>query len=410
MKKYKNSDIFKTIKLAGLPGLLLLGYYVVQIVFARQKSDITAVDGSAMIFAAYAMGSGLYCLWNFQKGVFSKKVLKLFLKKTPLAWFIAYTILCIVSAIWSPALALSAYRGLECLGLLLLNAAVIKNLLRYNDAEIMMLWSVCYAFFTVVLSFLTYYSKSGMETALYTVQFPSTIFFYLAFFFAPTKLLKWPVMLLALACKSVTGYLGMAIGMCSLMFGTKKYRLLGGGIIVALAVAVSTIGVDGVLNNTIFASKGGEAMESGTFQFDSKQSSGRSDIWGASIEAVAEADRQLYGFGFVAGETYFVQQVIGGQVIGMHNGFLSAYVGTGLFGLIMFSIFMIGYVIMPFNRHIPKRYKSVLIASMFVVLLHTCGNPGLGFRAYGTWMYAMYIVMLTCGIHLMYNHSKSLYS
>ena len=48
-------NLIKTFKLAGNSGYILLGYFVVQIVFARQKADMSAVDGSAMIFALYAL-------------------------------------------------------------------------------------------------------------------------------------------------------------------------------------------------------------------------------------------------------------------------------------------------------------------------------------------------------------------
>ena len=96
----------------------------------------------------------------------------------------------------------------------------------------------------------------------------------------------------------------------------------------------------------------------------------------------------------------FARSLIGNQVIGMHNGFLSAYVGTGIIGLVLFSLFMLKTFFLPIRGNIPKSYKTVLIASMCVVLIHTLGNPGLGFRVYGTWMPAMYIVVLTIAFHL----------
>ena len=46
--------------LAGKPGYLLVLYFVVQIVFARTKTDMAAIDMSALIFAAYALISGIY--------------------------------------------------------------------------------------------------------------------------------------------------------------------------------------------------------------------------------------------------------------------------------------------------------------------------------------------------------------
>ena len=76
------------------------------------------------------------------------------------------------------------------------------------------------------------------------------------------------------------------------------------------------------------------------------------------LKFVKTDNREWYGYGFVAGETMFVQKVIGGQVIGMHNGFLSAFVGTGYIGLLFFSLFILGYARSVFFSPIPKQYKG----------------------------------------------------
>ena len=47
------ADFKKIFMLAGKSGLALLGYDLVQIIFARGKIDPTAVDGTAVIFAGY---------------------------------------------------------------------------------------------------------------------------------------------------------------------------------------------------------------------------------------------------------------------------------------------------------------------------------------------------------------------
>ena len=50
MKREKFS-IKETFKLAGKPGFLLIGYYIIQVAFARQRSDMGAVDASAAFLA-----------------------------------------------------------------------------------------------------------------------------------------------------------------------------------------------------------------------------------------------------------------------------------------------------------------------------------------------------------------------
>lgn len=69
VKLYK--ELKQVLMLGGVPGQILLGYYVVQIIFARTKSDIAAVDGTAIIYAAYALGAGIYCYRDLTKDAFS---------------------------------------------------------------------------------------------------------------------------------------------------------------------------------------------------------------------------------------------------------------------------------------------------------------------------------------------------
>lgn len=392
--------------MAGTPGYILLGYFVVQIIFARQKTDMGSVDGSAMIFALYA----LFCLYYGWKDLHKDKTSKFFFsnlfKKTPVFWFALYTAWCLVSALWSPNLSLSAFRAIECLGMMMIIASVFKNLvLKYTYQQIM-LWSVTYCFLNVLLTFVAG-MRAGLGIALYNCQFPSTIFFYIAFFFAPKKYIKYPMMLVALVCKSVTGYIGMTLGMCSLMFGKAKYRILGFLLFCGIGIAVASMGLDNVLNNTIFASKGGAIVDG---QFAEGKSSGRDVIWKTAVDEMNREGKQLYGVGFVVGETEFAHQVIGGQVIGMHNGFLSAYIGTGYIGLFLFSLFMLGMLKITIRNGIDSTYKPVMIACMIAVFIHTVGNPGLGFRVYGTWMSAMFIVQMVIALNFKSKYSRSNFS
>lgn len=401
MKREKFS-IKKTFKLAGKPGFLLIGYYIIQFAFARQRSDMGAVDASAAVFALYALGCGLYSFCLLCKGV-NKRFLNWTIRKSPIMWFGLYTLLCLLSSLWSSNVMLSAYRAVECTGFLLLNMAVVCTLIHRCTFRQIMLWSVTYAFLNVMLTFGVGLILN-LDYALYKSQFPSTIFFYLAFYLAPKKYMKYPMMAIAFLCKSVTGYAGMALGMCSLMFGNRKYRALGVVLGLGIVIAVSTMGVDDFLNQTLFASKGG-AMVDG--QLDEGKTSGRTRIWGDTEEIMQSQGKQWSGFGFVVGEMMIARILIGEQVIGMHNGFLSAYVGTGYIGLFLFSIFILTVVWLALKNHIPKEYRAVLIACVCVILFHTYGNPGLGFRVYGTWMPAMFIIMLMVGLEYKSKYFKS---
>ena len=112
-------------------------------------------------------------------------------------------------------------------------------------------------------------------------------------------------------------------------------------------------------------------------EIDPNKTSGRSNVWELAIRKINEEKHLYHGYGFVAGETMFARRIQGPMVIGMHNGFLSSLIGTGLFGFVFFTLFMVQTGISPFNRKIPNKYKTVLIASLCVIFVHTVGNPGL---------------------------------
>lgn len=388
-------NILELIKLGGIPGYILLGYYAIMLTVSRTKSEITAIDSSAIISALYSLGGGYYSLLYLKQRTERKHLFYLLIKKTPLKWFIIYTIICGLSSLWSVNMAISAYRTVECLGILVLMIATVETLYEKTNTEGVLKWSAVYATITVVTKFVS--SFPPLAAALYSCQMPATIFFYLAFMYAPIWYCKWPLIVIALFCKSTTGYMGIALGLCSFFYGRAKYKIFGIIIMLGISIAILVVGVDSFLNNTIFASKGG-VLENG--EILSSKTSGRDILWENALDKIKNDGKQLYGYGFVAGEMIIVRDIIGNQVIGMHNGYLSAYIGTGVIGLIFFILFMLNYAIIAFGKNIPKSKKQIIIALMYAVMIHTFANPGLGTRVYATWIPAMFVVVITCNIYL----------
>lgn len=398
--KTKLKDIFK---LAGLPGYLLLGYYVIQFAFARQKLDATAIDGSAIVFASYAMLCTYIGLKELSKNKYSRQFRKKILWNTPLKWFIYYTCFCFISALWSSSFALSAYRAVECFGMLIIMSAAMKVLSENTNKKGIVLWCVTFAFLMLLFTCITsLWQTKNINIMLYVCQFPSTIFFFLALYNAPNNIIRGFICIIALLCKSTTGYMGIAFGLISLLFGNSKYRILGIILLITIGVASYFIGFENLLNNTVFASKGG---------FDYNNMSGRDVVWSNALQQMFLNHKEWSGYGFVAGERDFAVKWIGPQVIGMHNGYLSAFVGTGIIGFLLFTIFMIKISLQAISRKMPAEFKSLCIASIIVINLHTFANPGLGFRVYGTWMPAMLLVNLICTLTIKkkvsYDHNRN---
>lgn len=397
-------EIGQVLTLGGRPAKLLLGYFVIQILFSRHKDDAYAIDSTALIYAAYMAFCLFYSAKNLYKDLFGQKFLRLLCTKTCISFFVLYTVFCTLSAFWSSNWILTLYRAIECMGYLLLNMAVVKTLLKKTDVEGIMYFSFVYAFSLIFMNFCNIY-QMDLSGILFICQFPATIFFYFMLFYAPRHLLKWSLVAVTLFCKSTTGYIGITAGLVALGFGNKKYRFYAFLIGIGLVGSIALGQIDTVLNETIFASKGG-AMKDGKFQYNHNTTSGRSELWEPAIKAVHDKGNGLMGMGFVTFETDFVHKEKGAHVIGMHNGYLSAFVGTGYIGLLLFGAFMIYYMISVFSKEIPRKYRVVLIASMCCVFFHTFSNPGLGTRVYGTWMYAMYIVLITQAIRIKYVYMK----
>ena len=145
-----------------------------------------------------------------------------------------------------------------------------------------------------------------------------------------------------------------------------------------------------LLKNTVFIDRSEISVEN---------TSGRDQVWNLGFEWIKE--RPFTGYGFVAGETYLVRvKEERTQVIGMHNSFMSALVDEGVFGFVFMLLFFLGMFRVTFSRYIPIQYRPALIACFIGAFVHSMGNPGIGFRVYGSWMSAMYVCVLLCSIYV----------
>lgn len=377
-------------KIGGTPCLLLLGYFIVQFVFSRQREDAAAIDSTALVYAAYAFIAGSYSIWDLYKHKGKRKLLKLCCNHG-LSYFFIYYGICALSSLWSPNPILSLYRAVECIWFFLLIFDVVATSFT-NGGNINTVKQGCYVFFCVIVFFfVSGLISSGMEYAFYKCQFPATIFFILILFGPCKKYMKFCSSIITVLCKSVTGYLGIVAGILSMAFQNRKYKKFAIAFIFVAIFASFIYGFENLINNTIFGGKGG-AIENG--KFDTDKSSGRSVMWESAIEYISSEGRQLYGTGFFVGENTFVKSLIGNQVIGLHNGFLSSYFGCGLLGLIPFILIFISLIANAYKIPKSNQYRAILIASIYPVLIHSLGNPGIGTRVTGTWIPAVYILVL----------------
>lgn len=387
--------IKRILKLGSTPGYLLIGYYIVQSFFARQKNDATAIDLSAIIFAAYSM----ICLFVGIKVLFekpNKNISKNVLFKTPLIWFVLYTIWGGISSFWSIHFALTAYRAIECLGMTAIILATLTRLSRYNNINLILDWTAVYVFLSIMIRFVQYINYGvplipsiGYGGAFECAQMIATIFCFLAWFYVRNKIIKITILIFAVFSMSTTGYIGMALGLVAYFWGTKREKKLAimGTIIISLVAFL--YGPEKLLKDTVFIERS---------EIDYTKMSGRDQIWELGIEWVKK--RPLTGYGFVAGESFLLRLGEGRMgVIGMHNTFMSALVGEGLIGLFLITMFWITMTKTILSKAIPIRYRVLLLSSYIASFIQSIANPGIGFRVYGSWMASMYICILICVIY-----------
>lgn len=373
---------------------LLYGIYIIPAVFGRQREDYASVDKTAIIIALYNMSIGAYSFIDILRNSQKKELVTKMIKQTGLWLFLLFSVWCMISSFWSSIPLLTLYRSLEAIscGLFLLNLIIDLYISYGNEGMIRQV-----ALFGFVLSLLTigrfyFIEKDDVWKAISRAQFLSTSFVLLAFQSKVNLRIKAVYAFMALLSRSVTGYvsvaLGVALGMLSRSWFSKMFLVV---MVFFATVILSYYSWESILNDTIFHYKE-DGIHNG--KIGAKASSGRTYLWENAIYTVKHSDSEFIGFGFVAGETGFAHELIGNLVIGFHNGFVSAYFGTGLIGLVLMSMFLLKTFWLPLKRNFPKKFKSLCITLIPVILCHTFANPGIGFRVGGTWIPCMILVMI----------------
>lgn len=389
---FNRLKVYKQVfSMAGAPGLCLLGYDIVQAVFARGKINPGEVDATAILFAAYS----LYCLWMAYKTLRKDKAaVNILYKDTSLKFFLLYTIWGFFSCLWSPNLALTAYRAIECFSMTFLMVSVVIKLGKYQNIHILVKWSIVYIFFTILVKTIHGITMGGLRGFFvpgslfwFQAQFIAPIYFYWAVLYTKDIIIKVTIIAGSIMAMSTVGYIAIAAGAIALVLGDKKSRKLGLIVFSVCVVYIMLWGLDDLLAHTVFIEH--NVMVEG-------DDSGRRFVWDMGLNAFRK--QPLIGLGFFAAENTIARLGHMQTVIGMHNGFLSALVGEGIIGFVFFVLFFVTLGFAVIRKKGASVYKSAMIACYIAILIETYANPGLGFRVFGAWMPSMYGVVLLCYI------------
>ena len=380
----KNFGLKKLLKTTTLAGWTLLARPVIYLLFSRRR-DLDAyatVDTSAIIFIVYSF----FAFYIGSRKIFhtKEKIGKSILFKSPIIWFLFYSFLGVVSMLWSVNPMLSGFRAFECIAMMLLIVAVIKELFSTGDLRYVVLWSIFYCTWDIAFALIrTLKWTTNLSILLESSQMMATTFFFMALYFTPRKWYNYLIMVMSIFSMSTVAYIGMALGAISAFWTKGNAKFIT--IIVAIALLLTTLwmGPKNFLKQTIFFDKAEISLE---------ETSGRDKLMNATISCV---EKNPFGLGFFAAEPFVLYSSHLGA-ISAHNSLFSAGMGMGFPGIILLSIFFISMGVCVFSRSIPKPYRPSLIGCFCVAFLHCMGNPSVGTRVFGAWMPCMYVFVLIC--------------
>lgn len=386
------SDLRRFFIAGGLPSYVLIGRQIIMSFISRQRSfeDVVNIDASATTQIIMSVTAFVVAVFYIGRNAMARHLIL----RTPLTWFVVYTLWASLTALWSIHGLLSAYRAFECMAWLLLIVTLITKL--YDSLEILNIirWIIYLSIFAILFNTISRAREFGFSVfsvnTLLMEQMWSTPFFFLALLLPVGVLSKFIILPISFFSLSNTAYAGMAGGLFALFTGKGTMRKVFILLIIATLLAVSLVGTEKLLMNTVFYGRKGIGLE---------YTSGRDKI---ALNALEEAkDRPIIGHGFVAGETYIITKVHRGA-IGAHNGLLSAQLGTGIIGTTLFTVFIIRMLIVSGSKLLPDNLRVSFLASAILITVHTMGNPGLGSRVYGTWIPAMLVFITICAIQFHY--------
>lgn len=383
MSRWK--DIKQLAGSAGPCGWLLLCYPVMDLLTSRTRNHdhYATVDASAAITIAYTFVCFIVVIVESKKQQTKLSVLN----KTPMVWFIIYTLYGFVSVFWSVYAQLTSYRAFECLTMMMLMLQVWQKLLAKHDLAKVMDWCMLWVELQVICAIIsTLRWTTDVFEILASSQMVATTFFFMALYHSHKRWIHWLIMVLAIMSGSTVAYIGMAIGTISIFWGKSKYKVPVFIFALFAGVFIYIYGPKKFIKDTVFYDKEAIALD---------QTSGRDQVMETVLLSL---QKNPMGYGFFAGEPYILYQYYQGAING-HNSFFSAAMGLGYVGIVLLFIFFLGMFRVTFYRGIPREYRQPLIGCFFVGFLHCMGNPGIGSRIYGSWMPVMLLFTLICSFY-----------
>ena len=374
---------------AGLTGFLLLFHPVLIMLITRGRdlSQAATVDSSSQIQIVYIF---ICAFVIFNELITNNQViLKKMILSSPIKFLFLFNILSFISAFWSTNPVLTLYRSFECLTfLLLINLTIKKLLVKFTYTQVIN-WTIWFAFWNLFTGILFRYALIGISSL--SIPFlPSRLFFPL-FFFIIIILGKKRLPKIVVLCVSILGFsnkifIGIALGFIAFVRGSLKNKLTSLIAFIILGFMLVLFDSDKLLLNTLFYGRDSVGIE---------DASGRKQLWTYLINAGLKAP--YFGYGFSAGEADLIEQSYWKGAINSHNALISAFVNTGLVGLILIIIFFLKsfFIALKFKENSKK---LAFLSTIILITIVSLSSPGIGGRVYGSWIPSVYLISLMVGL------------
>lgn len=298
----------------------------------------------------------------------NRKYIKASLKRTKF-----YTMFCLVSlasVMWTTAPGISGIiaKGTEMMSSYVLMAIILYKLKGVRQC---LIYTVMVASAAAFLGAL-YTGFTHTNTYSISALVGAVISFGLFRYYKMNSMLFYGLFNLAILIvgTSSASYISFIIALAVLYSASKRgLNLPLLAIIVVAMFLFYKFGLD-LVADYIFYGHSSQQITSG---------SGRDYIWDIVIESWKA--KPWIGYGYVIGERYIFSQLETAFVLSAHNGYLSVLLGSGLFGMFFFAMFVFttlwkGYKLSTHSFY--KGYAAIVLAALLGVLANNMSYPVIG--------------------------------
>lgn len=394
--QFEDENIWDVAKKGGVVGMLLLLRPVIYLLFSRRRdlNAYSAIDTSAIVFILYSVVCcyfGWKVIANSSSGIGKDVIFK-----SPIAIFMLYTVLGVVSMAWSVNPALSGFRSFECLAMVLLMIAIVQTLLEKGGIRTLTVWIMLFVSWDIICSLArTLQWTTDLSSLLESSQMMATTFFFMALYVVPRRWYNYLIMVMSIFSMSTVAYIGLALGFISTLWGDYKSKMVAVATGVVLLCTLILVGPYSLLKNTLFFDKNDISIE---------QTSGRDKLMEVTLESL---DEHPMGYGFFAAEPYLLYAKNLGA-ISAHNSLFSAAMGMGYVGVLLIALFFIATGWYAFSKWHDWELRPILIGCFCVAFLHCMGNPSVGTRVFGAWTPCMLAFVMICSSYVYGKHYEEI--